>query len=350
MPSLCVTSTRVAALLLVGASVLLGACRSSPDAGDDPARVESPSGSPGNASAPATFLAVLAHDGRTGQRLSWNDLVDRAAAAHVVIIAEEHDLDPAQMMAADLFAAVLERRPNAAVALEFYERDQQVHLDDYLAGLTTTEQFVAATGRRAGNDPAGHRAMVEAAKAAGVPAIAANAPRRYVRLARTDGYDRLRELTPEQQRLFNIPDPMPSGGYHERFITLMTGMGDHSAPPASSGPAQPDEQRIAQAEAIFRSQATWDATMADSVVRASREHRPVFLVIGRFHTDNDGGTLQLIRRARPNLRVLTISCGRGLHPTLLETDRNRADIVVYADDPPAAPDAPEGASESDAGN
>ena len=188
--------------------------------------------------------------------------------------------------------------------------------------------------------------MVEAAKAAGVPVVAANAPRRYVRLARTDGFDRLRQLTPEQQRLFTIPDPMPSGGYHERFITLMTGMGDHSAPPAASGPAQPSEQRIAQAEAIFRAQATWDATMADSVVTASREHRPVFLVIGRFHTDNDGGTLQLIRRARPNLRVLTISCSRGLNPTLLESDRSRADIVVYADDPPK----PAEASQSDADN
>ena len=42
-----------------------------------------------------------------------------------------------------------------------------------------------------------------------MPIVAANAPRRFVRLARTEGYDHLRDtLSEEQQRLLVIPDEL----------------------------------------------------------------------------------------------------------------------------------------------
>lgn len=287
--------------------------------------------------APASFTSLTALDARTGRPVAWEDLVSRAAAANVVLIGEEHDLTPAQMMAADLFAAILDKRPSAALSLEFFERDEQVHLDDYLGGLTTHEQFVAATGRRAGNYPDGHRAMIDAAKAAGAPVIAANAPRRYVRLARLDGYDQLRKLNATQRATFVIPAAMPGGRYHEQFIAMMSAMGAHG--PESAGPQPSPEQRRSAAEATFRSQALWDATMADSIADALRAGgRPVVHVVGRFHVDHDGGTLQLLRRARPSVRVLTISCGRGTGSTLKPEDAARADIIVYAPNPEPNPE------------
>lgn len=294
------------------------------------------SGAAAMAGVPASFAALTAFDGRTGAAIAWDDLIARCIAANVVVIGEEHDLNPAQMMAADLFSAILARRSDAVLSLEFFERDEQVHLDDYIDGLTTDEQFVAATGRREGNYPDGHRAMIAAAKAAGAPVIASNAPRRYVRLARLEGYDRLRALNEAQRALFVIPSVMPSGHYRDEFIGMMSAMGAHG-PEGAAGPQPSEEQRRSAAEATFRSQAMWDATMADSIVRALRDGaRPVVHVVGRFHVDHDGGTLQLLRRARPSARVLTISCGRGTSAALLGEDRGRADIVVYADDPPAS--------------
>lgn len=286
--------------------------------------------------APGSFAALTVLDGRTGEPVSWETLVERCAAAHAVLIGEEHDLAPAQAMAADLFAAIVARRPGAALSLEFFERDEQVHLDDYLAGLTTEEQFRAATGRRAGNYPDGHRAMVEAAREAGVPIVAANAPRRYVRLSRLEGYDRLRALSPGQRALFTIPAVMPSGRYHSDFIALMTGMTHATTPPAGQAGPQPTiEQRRSAAEATFRAQALWDSTMADSIARTLRDgRRPVVHVIGRFHTDHEGGTVQLLRRARPAARLVTLSCQRSSAASLRPEDQGRADFVIYA--PPAA--------------
>lgn len=42
--------------------------------------------------------------------------------------------------------------------------------------------------------------MVEAAKAAGRPVIAANSPRRCLRVAKSDGYDKLKGLGQEQRQ------------------------------------------------------------------------------------------------------------------------------------------------------
>lgn len=309
-------------------------------AGSDPAASSTPRATGGpSQGVPASYLALTALDGRTGEPIAWDDLVARCAAANVVLIGEEHDLDQAQQMAADLFAAIVDRRSDAALSLEFFERDQQVHLDDYIGGLTTHEQFVAATGRRDGNYPDGHRRMIDAAKAAGAPVIAANAPRRYVRLARLEGYDRLAKLNPMQRALFVVPRTMPSGRYHDEFIGMMSAMGAHG--PDAAGPQPSEEQRRSAAEATFRSQAMWDATMADSIATALRDGaRPVVHVIGRFHVDHDGGTVQMLRRQRPSARILTISCGRGTPTRLSVEDNGRADVVVYAEEAPQAEPAP----------
>lgn len=263
--------------------------------------------------------AVAIYRGDTGQRAGWEELVSAAADADAVMIGETHGHPLGLAFAASLWEDVLARTDRAALSLEFIERDSQVHLDDYLAGLTDEEQFRKASGRTPGNYPDGHRAMVEAAKRAGRPVIASNAPRRYVRIARTSGYDRLASLTPEQRRLFVIPAEMPSGRYREEFFRLMSGMGDAS----HSGKEM--------VEAIFWSQSLWDATMADAVADAlAQGNRPVVQVIGRFHTDFEGGTVQLLRRARPGVRILTLSVADSTGPSLADTDLGRADFVIYA--------------------
>ena len=57
---------------------------------------------------------------------------------------------------------------------------------------------------------------------------------------------------------------------------------------------------------MFRAQTLWDGTMSATVVNAWQVgHTPSFLVIGSFHVNHEGGTLQLIReRASPIFRVV----------------------------------------------
>lgn len=265
--------------------------------------------------------ALRLFNGMSGAAMSWDDLVAAASEADVVLIGEVHGHPVGLSAAAELFEQVAARAATAALSLEFFERDEQVALDDYLTGVFKQEKdFLAASRRSKGNYPAGHRAMVETAREGGLPVIAANAPRRYVTKARVDGFDSLRPLSEEQRRLFVIPETLTEGRYREKFFEMME---EHS------DPANPDAPPV-DGEGYFRSQCMWDATMADSILRAVAEgRRPVVHVVGQFHCDFSGGTVSRIASQRSDVLVWTISMVTEWSEVLREEDQGRADCVIY---------------------
>lgn len=262
----------------------------------------------------------------TGIDMTWSGLVARAAASDIVLIGELHGHPMGLDAAATLFDDMLELRPTtAALAMEFIERDEQLHLDDLMSGVIDHEQFMATTGREnLQRYPEGHRRMVLAALERNRPIVAANAPRRYVRIARTDGFERLEELLPNQQDMFVIPEALTQGGYKDRFFEIMSGMRGHSEEEVPEGEDDP------MVLSFYRSQNVWDATMADSVAGAlDAGSYPVVLVVGQFHSDFEGGTTSRLRELRPGARVMTVSVQPVWSLELREEDRNRADAVIY---------------------
>lgn len=310
--------------LLLGAGTLglLGGCSSAPkghgaSAEYTPATVGV---APERARATPAFT-------RTGEPANWNQVVDAAANADVILIGETHSHELGLATAAALFEDVLKQRPDAVLAMEFLERDQQAAVDDYLSGVTDEAGFAKAANRTPSSYPGGHRAMVEAAKTANRPVVAANAPRRYVRVAKKDGYDKLRTLGLEQQRLYRVPDAMPTGHYRDEFAKIM---GAVHAPDETDNPgAEPAVPEWTDAiESSFRSQVLWDWTMGESVARALDRGRPVFLVVGRFHVDHNGGTVQALHSMAPMARVLTVTFQDQEAPATPDRD-GPADYVFY---------------------
>lgn len=264
-----------------------------------------------------------------GTRVGFEDVVEAASEAEVVIIGENHGHETGLAWAAVLFDEVLARSiqsGGAALGMEFFERDEQTRLDDYLLGLTDEAAFRKRTARSDSNYPDGHRRMVEAAKAAGRPVIAANTTWEVVRYLRGKEYDALSSLTAEQRRLFRVPEAPASAAYRQRFDEVMSGQDEPKT----------DAERIERAERLdgaFRAQQLWDWTMADSVVGAlNAGARPVVQVVGRFHADFDGGIVQAVEAIRPGTRVVVISVVDEHSPAgsgLREEDRGRADFVAY---------------------
>ncbi|MGD9688167.1 MAG: ChaN family lipoprotein [Phycisphaerales bacterium] len=313
----------------------LGACASRPAPAAAPRLV------------PAERARALPIFDRAGAPVEWKALVSACAAADAVLIGEAHGQPEGQAFEEALFRDVLAAAPGAVAALEFFERDQQPDLDDYLLGVTDEAAMRTATSRSPSGYPPGHRAMVEASRAAARPVIAANAPRRYVRLARTDGYERLAALSPSQRALFRIPSLLPQGRYRDDFFRVM------GADPAAADvePAAPDAQdtdspahgdaRASAAttvEGMFRAQSLWDWTMADSVARAlgvagpapeTGAPRPVVLVVGVFHVEHGGGLVQALRLLRPDTRIVTVCMALTGETSPRAEDKDRADFVVH---------------------
>ncbi len=277
------------------------------------------------------------YDGLTGARLTWDQAAQRAGGADAVLIGEMHSHPVGLPAAAVIFEDAIndhasygvvsdsasQRVSKGALALEFFERDQQADIDAYLAGDIDQATFKHARGS---SYPPGHERMLEFAKSVDMPVVAANAPRRFVRLARSEGYDHLREtLSAEELELLVIPEALDEGAYRDRFFGLMGGMSGHTADTESD---EPDPVVLS----FFRAQQVWDATMADAVANLVKFGRtPTFLVVGRFHTDHEGSTALRTKDALPMQSVITVTFANrdlgllGLHPE----DRGMADIVIY---------------------
>ena len=314
-------TTRLAGIALGLAGLhLLGACASTETRGKDEARAHATTLL--ETLPPETYLAL---DASTRQPISIDRIARRCAQADAVLIGEMHGHPTGLAFASHLWNALLERAPDAVLSMEFFERDQQVALDDYLNGITDEEAFRKAARRTDGNYPPGHRAMVERAKVGARPVIAANAPRRYARLARTSGLARIDSMTPDQRRLVETPGVIPDSAYRQRFLDLMSGMGGHG------GSMSEDESR-SMGEAFFRAQAVWDETMGQSVADATRHGTPVVHVVGRFHVERPregGGLTQEIRdRLGADADIVVVLMDDALPGAPPEDWADLADVVV----------------------
>ncbi|MCB9838385.1 MAG: ChaN family lipoprotein [Phycisphaeraceae bacterium] len=318
-----------AAFLAVGA-LMIGGCASAGRTAGPPSAAATITG--------VDYGALPIFDGPTGLRTSWDSLVAACSRADVVLIGEMHGHPAGLAVAARLYEEVSARRPNtAALSMEFLERDRQTALDDYLAGITDESGFRHAAGRTDKNYPAGHRAMVEAAHEHGQPIVASNAPRRYVTLARKEGFDRLRELTAEQRRLFVIPESLTEGAYRDSFLEMMSGMTGHGSGDGADEQEQTPEER-AEAEAaakemamgFFRAQNLWDATMAEAIAHVAMQGRsPVFHVVGQFHVDHGGGLTERVRSLLPGSEVIVVSMSPENASERGEDEADRADWIVH---------------------
>jgi uncharacterized iron-regulated protein len=160
--------------------------------------------------------------------------------------------------------------------------------------------------------------MLELARGTETKVFAANAPRRYVRQARFDGYEPLRSLPPEEQALFTLPDSLDDGAYRERLKALLLKNG-----------IEPTDERLLPGQ---RAQEVWDATMADSVSKALADGGdPVLLVVGRFHGDFAGGTVARIAESHPDVKIRYVVMVGSPSGPLKKEDQGRGDFVIYTD-------------------
>jgi uncharacterized iron-regulated protein len=337
---LAVFAAAVAASLLSGCAAGPSADRASPP----PLTVASLSAAQAALPSAAACREVLIWR-RGGSSATWTDVLASIADAEAVFIGETHGHPLGTAWAATLWEDLLAMpsrdgfRP--ALSLEFFERDDQSRIDDYLAGLGDEQVFLRRTERSSGNYPPAHRRMLEASKASGRAVFAANAPWQMIRGLRGRDYAWLAGLTPEQQRLYRIPPSLIGGRYRSDFENLMSGIkpGAEAQPGGAAGASERTPEQQARLDGSYRAQQLWDWTMADTAVRAlAQGHRPVVTVVGRFHSDFTGGLPQAMSQLRPGARIVTISMVDEpplSPPALKPADRDRADFVIYVGPSPA---------------
>ena len=296
--------------LLAGLALLLGGCASGNRVPAKPSEI-------------TVRVDCGVMDGRTGSVLTWDMLVAQLDPADVIVIGEQHDDATGHAVQLALVEDLL-TDGRGALAMEMLERDEQALIDDYRDGIIDTETFAKLTESTdwagSGSWAAWYQPCVDAAIDQGAAVVAANAPRRYVRTARIDGWTTIDTLSGPRAQLVDRPDTPITGSYRERFFELMGGHGDGQSP---------DPENMNVVESFFRSQQVWDATMAASVSTAlETAGPPVILIVGRFHSDYEGGTVSQIRRHHPGATIRTISLEPACETVELNPEEPQADFVI----------------------
>jgi uncharacterized iron-regulated protein len=229
-----------------------------------------------------------------GNSATLQQIIDAVGQNDVVFLGEYHDDAVAHSLQFEIFKTTFEKyganRP-ITLSMEMFERDVQIVLDEYLAGLISEKKFLDDS-RPWGNYKTDYRPLVELAKEKKLKVVAANAPRRYVNMVSRNGRDSLNSLSKESKKFLPpLPYAQASEAYKNKFNALMGG-----SPESKMGLGN-----------ILDSQSLWDAGMAYNISQAMVKTGLIVHLNGTFHTEKRLGTVEHLLKYKPKAKVLVIS-------------------------------------------
>lgn len=265
----------------------------------------------------------------SGEPASFDDIIAAMGRHRVVFVGETHDDPTGHMLEAELlegaYRAYGAPRSNGAaprplaLSLEFFQRDVQSILDEYLAGLITENAF-RTDSRPWPRYETDYRPLIEFSKKNGLPVIAANAPRRYTARVTRNGRESLYDLSPKAlESIAPQPYGQPSEEYRDQWIQVISEVMEEEGMKCGLPIPEPEKGKEAvHARAPagshdnmgnqLHSQVLWDATMAYWISEyLEREADGLVLhMVGSFHVARGTGTPEHLEAYRPGTSRMII--------------------------------------------
>ena len=265
----------------------------------------------------------------------WKHMMDRVGKAEIILLGELHDHAVGHAVQLAVTEDVLEKWPTSVVAFEMLERDEQLLVDDYMEDFIDAETFASLTRSTSwaggGSWDAWYQPVIDVVKNSEGSVIAANAPRRYVRVARLNGYEKIDELPKSRSAFVHYPKELSSGRYRQRFWELAFHSDDEEEQEEIDVTTiDPDDPMLP----VFRSQQVWDSTMANSIaLQNPTVDKKVLLLVGQFHIEYNGGVVQELKKMLPNAKILTISIQKEVPEEDWDGSPKIADFMLVGEDP-----------------
>ncbi len=232
-------------------------------------------------------------DTASGRETALPELARSHLDKDLYIIGEIHDSFACHAWQQQFIEALAREHPRLLVGFEFFTRDDDAALADYLEGKINESELLQRTGwYRRGTLNFGYtRQVLETVKRLGLKAVGLNVPRELIRRVAKAGSA---GLSAEEKGLF--PGVERGDPRHEFFIRATLGDFAVQVPMWFRG--------------IYAAQKCWDTVMAESMRRALarpglRGHKGV-LIAGSAHVAYGLGIPWRYRRAQGRARILTL--------------------------------------------
>lgn len=232
------------------------------------------------------------YDTKSQQLTTIEKIIGDMSSADVLFFGEEHNDSAGHYLENRFFRALHQKfGDQLALSLEMFETDNQLVLNEYLAGSIDESRF--SKDVRLWSNYKDYRPMIEYAKQNKVPVIAANPPRRYVTMVSRRGMRSLDSLSKAAKEFLPaLPYDTLSGRYREKFYNIMKGS------PGGDNPR------------VYYSQTLWDAGMANSIHQFIKKNKgkKIFHCVGKFHVEEKLGTAAQLQMRNKKLKILTVIC------------------------------------------
>ncbi len=248
-----------------------------------------------------------------GRKVKYEKMVDAAAGADVILFGEIHNNPISHWLQLELTSDLHERAGEELVlGAEMFEADNQLIIDEYLAGLISESKF-EEEARLWDNYPTDYKPLVELAEQNGLRVIATNIPRRYANSVFRQGAGVLDRLSEEAME-FMAPLPLVYDTTLQSYASLIGGSG---------GMPGHGSRNLADAQAVK------DAAMSHFIL-SNREPGEVFIHFnGAYHSDFKESIYWFLQQQEPGLQIVTISTVEQDRVEELEEDsRGRADFII----------------------
>ncbi len=250
---------------------------------------------------------------QAGKDVKFSKMMKQIQDADIVLFGENHNNSIVHWLELQVTKAMHEQSPNLVISAEMLEADDQIIVNEYLAGNYDDKMF-GDEAKLWKNYKTDYKPLIKFAKENNLPVVAANIPRRYARMIFKKGIESLDSLSAEAKSYiaplpFEIDLSLP--GYKNMIET----MGSHA----------PKESL----ENMARAQAAKDATMAHFILKAFTGNNQIIHYVGAYHSNNFDGINNYLRNANPNVKIITISVADQEDiDSLAEDNFNLADFII----------------------
>ncbi|MEZ4722240.1 MAG: ChaN family lipoprotein [Flavobacteriales bacterium] len=226
----------------------------------------------------------------SGEQVEFGMMVSELGSNDVVLFGELHN-NPIDHWLQLEFTKAVDVDHEIILGAEMFESDDQVVLDEYLAGKIKLDHL-KKEAKVWPNYDTDYAPLVEYAKANNVAFIATNVPRRYASLVSKDGIDALSELSKEAKAFMpKVPYTVTEGdrGY-EKMTTMMGAHGGGEG-----------------MEKLIAAQALKDYTMAHFINENLKKESVFIHFNGSFHSNDHSGIYNYLLAANKKLKIGTIA-------------------------------------------
>ncbi len=240
-----------------------------------------------------------------GKRVSYDKMLKEAGQADVVLFGEQHTNPISHWLQLELTTDLYrEKRDGLILGAEMFEADNQLILNEYLAGFITETKF-EEEARLWNNYATDYKPLIQLAKDHGLTFVASNIPRRYANMVFKRGVGSLDSLSSTAQS-YMAPLPLEYDKSLECYAQLMGSGAPSMGNPAPAGDtlnpmAGHGSVNLADAQAIK------DAAMSYFILKYWQPGKLLIHYNGAYHSDNYESINWFLKRDRPNLKIVTIS-------------------------------------------